>query len=593
MAQDLGEAILKLSTDTSGMKAGLSEAQNLLEDFLTIEAVKKVIDLGKEMLDSFAVAQRAFVTLQYTTGQSADELHRWAEEMQKVTEFTHEQIETNIPLLAGMGMTENRIKEVMTAAMDLSSVYGVSLDQAVRGLASSLENGTVGMLSRYIPTLRTFTKEQLENGAAIKWTADNYTGAAKTIGESVDGIQKIMANLIDKQKEKIGEQIAATYVNVMKYADVINKIGDVAAQVVGILVKVLVTNQLLVVDFYRFIVDGFKTVANLVQNIWKDILHPDKWIKDFEDAFKTMASHIGDYAVEMKNVWVTVPPAVTKATIDATDTMTRRWVALGLAVKAEADKMDTAVHTAVDDMANRWVAMGGTVKTTHDVMTLEFTGMERDVSHLGGVVGSVYQGMEGQTTDSLVTMADLWKQFLKENANELDWWKGVADKAFEDVFSVMGDELFKGGLNWETFSKMAVHAIGAIVKSLGDRLAASAAADTVEAIAALASIIFAGTAPGLFASAAIKTAGALAAYAAATGLNSFHSGADFTVPPGYPNDSFPMRVESGEHVSVTPAGQDGGEPLHIVVNLDSQPILDAVTRGSRNRRVLISAAGVI
>ncbi len=33
------------------------------------------------------------------------------------------------------------------------------------------------------------------------------------------------------------------------------------------------------------------------------------------------------------------------------------------------------------------------------------------------------------------------------------------------------------------------------------------------------------------------------------------AGIDFIVPPGYPNDSFPMRVQSGEHVRVTPAGQ--------------------------------------
>ena len=35
------------------------------------------------------------------------------------------------------------------------------------------------------------------------------------------------------------------------------------------------------------------------------------------------------------------------------------------------------------------------------------------------------------------------------------------------------------------------------------------------------------------------------------------SGADFIVPSGYPNDSFPMRVQSGEHVQVTPAGKTG------------------------------------
>lgn len=35
-------------------------------------------------------------------------------------------------------------------------------------------------------------------------------------------------------------------------------------------------------------------------------------------------------------------------------------------------------------------------------------------------------------------------------------------------------------------------------------------------------------------------------------------GMDFIVPPGYPNDSFPIRVQSGEHVVVTPSGEGGG-----------------------------------
>jgi phage-related protein len=39
------------------------------------------------------------------------------------------------------------------------------------------------------------------------------------------------------------------------------------------------------------------------------------------------------------------------------------------------------------------------------------------------------------------------------------------------------------------------------------------------------------------------------------GAPKFATGADFIVPSGYPNDSFPMFVESGEHVKVTPANQ--------------------------------------
>jgi len=46
-----------------------------------------------------------------------------------------------------------------------------------------------------------------------------------------------------------------------------------------------------------------------------------------------------------------------------------------------------------------------------------------------------------------------------------------------------------------------------------------------------------------------------------------HAGADFTVPPGYPNDSYPLRVESGERVQVTPAGKQGkgGGDVYVTV----------------------------
>lgn len=43
-----------------------------------------------------------------------------------------------------------------------------------------------------------------------------------------------------------------------------------------------------------------------------------------------------------------------------------------------------------------------------------------------------------------------------------------------------------------------------------------------------------------------------------TNQGSGANGANFIVPPGYPNDSFSMGVQSGEHVMVTPAGQGVG-----------------------------------
>jgi hypothetical protein len=50
-------------------------------------------------------------------------------------------------------------------------------------------------------------------------------------------------------------------------------------------------------------------------------------------------------------------------------------------------------------------------------------------------------------------------------------------------------------------------------------------------------------------------------------------GADFFVPPGYPNDSYPMRVESGERVIVIPKNQQGNvhNNWNIYTNGGQQP----------------------
>ena len=58
----------------------------------------------------------------------------------------------------------------------------------------------------------------------------------------------------------------------------------------------------------------------------------------------------------------------------------------------------------------------------------------------------------------------------------------------------------------------------------------------------------------------IKIAGGLqiAAIMAAP-MPGFARGADFVVPPGYPNDSYLMAAESGEHVSITPKEKTGRE----------------------------------
>ena len=62
-------------------------------------------------------------------------------------------------------------------------------------------------------------------------------------------------------------------------------------------------------------------------------------------------------------------------------------------------------------------------------------------------------------------------------------------------------------------------------------------------------------------------------------------GADFIVPPGYPNDSYPLNVSSGEHVVVTNNNQVSNYNLNIHSNSNTE----IITPGLRN---LKSMAGL-
>ena len=71
-------------------------------------------------------------------------------------------------------------------------------------------------------------------------------------------------------------------------------------------------------------------------------------------------------------------------------------------------------------------------------------------------------------------------------------------------------------------------------------------------------------------------------------------GGSFVVPPGYPNDSFLMGVESGEQVDVTPAGHRADESvIHNTIYLDGRVFADYITKGSRDGRVLIASRAVV
>lgn len=66
----------------------------------------------------------------------------------------------------------------------------------------------------------------------------------------------------------------------------------------------------------------------------------------------------------------------------------------------------------------------------------------------------------------------------------------------------------------------------------------------------------------------------------------------YIVPPGYSDDSFPVRARSGERVTVEPAGGSGGNQT-VILQLDGRVLGKAVTNLFDRRQALVPAGAIV
>jgi len=173
------------------------------------------------------------------------------------------------------------------------------------------------------------------------------------------------------------------------------------------------------------------------------------------------------------------------------------------------------------------------------------------------------------------------------------------------VFESLGAMLANGQVEWKDLASVAVNAIGSIVTAMGDQLAAKAAATLIEAIAALASVVSAPLAPGLFSSAAILSGGATAAWATGGALKAAKF-ADGGVVQPVPGGIQATVAEAGIAEAIIPldrldrmletasgGAQAGGGMSNLTIKLDSKVLYSGIFDATKNRTVLVSAGAVV
>jgi len=167
---------------------------------------------------------------------------------------------------------------------------------------------------------------------------------------------------------------------------------------------------------------------------------------------------------------------------------------------------------------------------------------------------------------------ELWEQ-------EHQVWAGVLDSmmaGYDTFLNTITDMEMTGQERrekmWDSMKQGFVDALGDMIKEFiktqikiaiigsgakaaevaAAQVAGPAVAEAWSSAAAMASLASFGT-NAIPAAAALSSTTALAKDLAAGGASEGLE--DFTVPPGYPDDSYPIMVESGEKIEVTPSGE--------------------------------------
>lgn len=143
--------------------------------------------------------------------ESVRSLIKQAGELQKITGVDDEAIIEVQTLAATHNLTSEQIKKVTQASLDFAAVTGQDVHSAAVMLLATME-GNIRGLGRWASEFQNFSKEQLQNGAAIEFVTQKYAGFAEAAATSTSKL----SILWQETKENFGKLITPVVEGTLK-----------------------------------------------------------------------------------------------------------------------------------------------------------------------------------------------------------------------------------------------------------------------------------------------------------------------------------------------------------------------------------------
>lgn len=159
-------------------------------------------------------------------GKSLSNLNKIQNEVSRNNFFDGDSINNATKMAVAMGLTEKQIEDVLKASTDLAASGVMPLDQAVKALSRSY-SGNVEELKRMNPELANLTKEQLEQGEAVRIIGQEYKGMADAMANTFEGRDTQWKNSFSDLQAAVGGIMQATKFGFQgKMMDSLNKVTE-------------------------------------------------------------------------------------------------------------------------------------------------------------------------------------------------------------------------------------------------------------------------------------------------------------------------------------------------------------------------------
>ena len=601
MATILGSLLLKITGDTADATQAIDKVEKKAKGFSkfikgaagiggAVIAFRALKNIAGDLIRQYSAQETAEAKLAAAikaTGGAAGitkgEMFDLAKELSRVTTYADEAlIEAEGVMLTFTKIGQETFPEAIEAAADMSAMFGQDLQQSVIQLGTALNDpiAGVGRLKRISISFSETQQEMIRNfveqgdimgaqNVILSEMKAEFGGVAREMGTTATGSLARLNNAMGDLKEMAGgvllEGLQPLIVGLTNFATrtleawsakrKLNKAMKGEATTLEDATLAFKTQEEEVANLnaqlvaQRGIKERVGKLDSRAANMSQQII--DSKLKEIAAAEELLP--LLEAQVEKLGKQETILPPVIQLNDLLADSTDELAVATDRAEKGRAAYNETSIVSRLTD-EDLWIANQAAADAI-DIVTAAQYNLSASFAAMS---------MNGRA----------WSDFLATTM--------VA--AYGDAFMAIGQALVDAEDGWEAFKDAAKNAVAAVLEMLGKQFA-------VHAMGGLVPL------PGLFnpMGAGAAFAASAAAFIAAGVVRSLHEGGDFIVPPGYPNDSYPIAVESGERVQVTrkeEVGRSAGGPTSGDVYLDGAKVGRWFEQQTKNRQIMIDAGAV-